>query len=79
MDVDVILDAHKGTVFLPDEIGEVDCRVVATKEGPKVVVIAYQCKLLNPTERELLAGLREYLIGLLQKAKYNVKRSTQEA
>lgn len=79
MDVNVILDAHKGTVFLDGEIGEVDARVVKGHDGPRVVVIAYQCKVLTAEERTLLAGLRDYLIGVLQKAKYNVKRSPQEA
>lgn len=75
MDVSVIINATQATYFLPDEIGEISCRICAGKEGPRVVVTAYQCKVLSETEKTILLGLRDFLIATLEKAKYNVKRT----
>lgn len=74
MDVDAILTPHAGTQFLDGEIGEVDCRVVATPMGPRVAVVAYAAKVLTRDERVMLAGLRDVLVSSLERTHYKTTK-----
>ena len=70
MSVDYILDAKVAERFFPGEIGEVDVRLVATPNGPKVFLAAYQCKKLTDGERSMLQGLLDYTAKKLKEANY---------
>lgn len=74
MEVDFITNPRLLPQFIDGEVGEIAVRVVSRPTGPRVVVIGYALANVSEADERLLLALKKYLVGALEKAKYNVAK-----
>lgn len=74
MEVDLITNPRLLPQFIDGEIGEIAVRVVSRPSGPRVVVIGYALSNISEADSKMLLALKNYLVGTLEKARYNVAK-----